>query len=126
MHVIESDIVTPFDVDRTLVFWVPVGQEPPPNAVEADYYGMRKFLVPHNENIELLRATMHRRHTIVWSGNGFQWVKNVLMALGFKETDPIQVMSKPAGYVDDLPANEWMGQRIWLKPHNNPYAEIDN
>ena len=126
MQVLEYDITTPFDVDRTLVFWVPVGQEPPKNALEIDYYGEKVFVVPHEEHVQLLKATMARgRGVLVWSGNGYKWAHNVLKALGFTDKDPIYVMSKPAGYVDDLPCNEWMGNRIYIKPHSNPYSEND-
>jgi len=115
MLVIEKDVTFPFDVDHTLIFWVPRGKEPPEGALEADYYGERVFFVPHWAHIQLLKASIGRkRGTVVWSGNGYQWAKNVLAALGFKEEDDIIVMAKPAGYVDDLPCNEWMGQRIYL------------
>jgi hypothetical protein len=104
MKVIRKDVVKPFDVDRTLVFWVPIGQEPPKNALEVDYYGDKVF---------------------VWSGNGFQWAENVIRALGFKDTDDILIMSKFSGYIDDLPISEWAGNRIYIKPHSNPYSEND-
>lgn len=126
MKVHRQDITYPFDVDRTLCFWIPIGQEPPENAVAVDYYGDKVYIVPHEEHIQLLKASIARgRNVIVWSGNGFEWAHNVLLALGFTDKDNINVMSKPAGYVDDLPCSEWMGNRVYIKPHSNPWSEND-
>ena len=124
MKVIAKDVTFPFDVDATLVFWIPIGKEPPPEALAVEYYGETVYVVPHEEHVRLLKSSLARgRNIVVWSGNGFQWAENVLKALGFGDADNILVMSKPAGYVDDLPCTEWMGNRVYIKPHSNPWSE---
>lgn len=126
MHVVEKDVVYPFDVDNTLVFWVPAGKEPPAGSVKADYYGEMVNLIPHKEHVQLLKANLARgRGVVVWSGNGYQWAKNVLLALGFPESADITIMAKPAGHVDDLPCTEWMGNRVWIKPSDGNHNEND-
>jgi hypothetical protein len=123
MKVINKDSTYMFDVDSTLIFWIPAGQVPPADAICVDYYGENVYLLPHDEHIQLLKASVARgRNTVVWSGNGFQWCENVLKALKLDELD-LTVMSKPAGYVDDLPCGEWMGNRIYLHSKNSKVEE---
>lgn len=128
MLVIEKDVTFPFDVDKTLVFWQPNGKEIHEFDIKVDYYGEEVSVVPHLEHIQLLKATLARgRNAIVWSGNGYQWAKNVIEALikdGLLiDSDGIIVMSKPVGYVDDMDSSTWMGNRVYIKPHSNPYSE---
>lgn len=128
MIIIAKDVTFPFDVDKTLIFWKPKGQEPHEFDIKIDYYGEEVSVVPHLEHIQLLRATLARgRNAVVWSGNGYQWAKNVIEALvkagHLTSTDGIVIMSKPVGYVDDMDAATWMGNRVYIKPHSNPYSE---
>lgn len=128
MIVIEKDITFPFDVDKTLVFWKPEGQEESEFDIKVDYYGEMVSVIPHMEHVQLLRATIARgRNALVWSGNGYKWAKNVIEALEkaghLPTTKGIVIMTKPAGYVDDMDASTWIGNRTYIKPHSNPYAE---
>jgi hypothetical protein len=128
MQVIKKDITVPIDVDKTLVFWTPEGQKRHVLSRKVDYYGEDVYVIPHKEHCQLVRAMLARgRNVIVWSGNGHSWAENVinmLHAIGeLPNIDDIIVMSKPVGYVDDMPCDTWMGNRIYIQPHSNPYAE---
>ena len=115
MQVIRNDITVAFDVDETLVMWVPHGKEPSESAVPVDYYGSFQYVVPHKPHVQLLLANLKRgRNVIIWSQNGPQWASNVAKALKL-DLDGIIVMAKPSMYVDDLPAQEWLGAKIYLK-----------
>lgn len=128
MIIISKDVTFPFDVDKTLVFWKPEGQDPHPTDIKVDYYGEEISVIPHMEHVQLLRAAIARgRNAVVWSGNGWLWAKNVIEALvragHLPNTDGIAIMTKPVGYVDDMPCETWMGNRVYIQPHSNPYAE---
>lgn len=127
-QVIDFETVVPFDVDGTLIIWKPEGTEESNNSIIVDYYGQPVSVLPHMEHLRLLKATLARgRFVILWSGNGVQWASNVLKALenfGYiEDTANIIVMSKPVAYVDDVPVENWLGSRIYIKPENNVYHQ---
>ena len=51
---------------------------------------------------------------IVWSAAGYKWAEEVVKSLGL-EKYVSYVQSKPTKYVDDLQANEILGQRVYLE-----------
>ncbi len=128
MIVIEKDTTICFDIDGTLCFWKPENAEREEFDIELDYYGEKVYVHPHLEHIRLLRSSLSRgRNVLLWSGNGWRWTKTVvdyLVAAGhLPNTEGIVIMSKPVAYVDDLEAEKWIGNRIYIQPHSNPYAE---
>jgi len=54
-------------------------------------------------------------YIVVWSHSGHVWAENVVKACGLTEYVD-QVMDKPMFYLDDRPAGEFMGERIWRSP----------
>lgn len=112
MKVIKKDSTYPIDVDDTLITDAKEGEE---GAIQMNYYGEIVWKKPYKPHIQLLKASLTRgRNVIVWSGNGFAWAAEVLEKLGL-DRYPILVMSKPAGYVDDLNCEKWMGNRVYIK-----------
>ena len=106
-----------FDCDDTLVMrndneWLPEeGRikfvEPLTNEV---YY-----LTPHIKHIQILKELHERGFTIiVWSAAGHEWAKTVYETLGLNDYVH-HYMSKPTKYFDDLPANEILGSRVYIK-----------
>ncbi len=117
MLVIDKENTIFFDVDDTLVLW---------DVVRADtdldklvqildpYDGTMTFLRPHLPHITLLKNHFARgSHIVVWSQGGYQWVEAVVKALGLEQYVH-QCMTKPRAYVDDLPADAWMKERIYI------------
>lgn len=101
----ESPVVV--DCDGTLLLWSnPL--TPGPGKIELTYGGRKVFLTPHQYHIDLLK-TYHSRGflVIVWSANGSAHAKMVVERLQLEKFADI-VMSKPAKYLDDKPADEWM------------------
>lgn len=73
----------------------------------------------HEPHIKLLMNHKARGKTIiVWSQGGYQWAEAVVKALGLTEHVDF-IMSKPRAYVDDLPVQEWMKDRIYINPDSN-------
>ena len=69
----------------------------------------------HNKHIEFLKTCKAQGYqVIVWSGGGAKWAKTVTEALGLQEFVDV-TMVKPIKFVDDLPANEVLVNRIYLK-----------
>lgn len=117
MKVIENDLIVYFDVDDTLVMWKDPIYKPQPGAIEIvdKTDGTRVFLTPHHKHIELLKKYKARGYEVkVWSGGGWAWAESVIRTLGLTEFVD-EVSSKPIKYVDDLPCQEWMPNRIYLK-----------
>ena len=128
MIVVKNDGCIFFDCDDTLVMWdnkykleddngnkntisitdpyhEPAMYSPLPSVYE---------LVPHDKHIQYLKdSKIKNKNTIVvWSAGGYLWAEAVVKALGIEEYVDA-VMTKPYRYVDDLPAKEFMGIRIY-------------
>jgi hypothetical protein len=120
MQVIRSENVIYVDVDDTLVTypngigWV---EEECITLVDP-YDGNTTLRLPHLPNIKLVKNHKARgAHIIVWSQNGFQWAEAVVKALGLQPYIDL-IQSKPRMYIDDLPCQEWMGERMYLDPNH--------
>lgn len=117
MKVIESEMVVMYDVDDTLVKWSDKHTQPHDNAIEFidPYDGASLFLKKHQKHINLLKQHKARGYTvIVWSGGGYRWAETVINTLGLSIHVDV-VMSKCMKFVDDLPAEEVLGSRIYLE-----------
>lgn len=120
---IDSENVVCYDVDDTLVLWDDLFRQPhqdirgehavpfhDPNDNSTNY------LIPHERHVSLLRKHHGRGlFVIVWSAAGVEWANSVIKTLGIEDCVDL-VMTKPSKYVDDLPASEILGSRIYLKP----------
>lgn len=115
MQVIQSENITPFDVDGTLI--LTKGEGPGRivdilDPVTGNYIQMSA----HEPNIRLLEEEAHRgSFVIVWSRGGYEWATNVITALGLGSKVNL-VMSKPMVYFDDLSIEKWLPYRVFLKP----------
>lgn len=144
MKVLPCSQTTFFDVDDTLVMWNPPNPGDPdiievicptsrtyrgllelmedgslnpvdinPDAVEVGSWTVR--IKPHNKHIAQLKAHKDRGHTIiVWSAGGWEWAEAAVRALKLEKYVDL-VIEKPTWYYDDLPCQEFMGKRIYMK-----------
>lgn len=114
MKVIESTKSVFFDVDDTLVIWQFDDDE---KNLAIDFGvrpGITEMAVPNEYHIKLLKEFAARGHTVVvWSAGGWEWAKHVVEVLGLEKYVDL-VMSKPDWYIDDKPANYFMGNPIYL------------
>lgn len=100
------------DIDKTLIKRINKDDPRWNKAKKFNYYGKPVRAILMETNIELLVASVARgRNVLVWSGNGRQWVKEVLTKLGLSKLK-VLVMDKPVGYLDDQKCEEWMGIRL--------------
>lgn len=116
MKVIKNELMVFFDVDDTLVLWVDDHHMLKPGRVKIinPYDNSTVYLDVHKKHTELIKHYKGRNYTVVvWSAGGYRWANTVIETLGL--TDHVDfVMTKPVKYIDDLPSNEWMGQRLYL------------
>lgn len=118
MRVIANEVVDFFDVDGTLVMHedpstIPIGEE-----VRVYDSISRKTLIlrANTPMIRLLKESDARgAFVIVWSRGGYQWARDVLVALNLIDHVD-QVMSKPMAYFDDTPVASWLLNRVYLPP----------
>ncbi len=118
MHVINSDDLTMFDVDETLIFWKVRPEDTAKGVVvriEEPYIdGVAKDVVPNNSMIDILKRKKAQGKTIiVWSFGGYKWAERVVKALGL-ESFVDYAMSKPVCYGDDIPIEKWGLHRIYV------------
>lgn len=115
MKVFENEYVVAFDVDDTLVMWdepnIPgVGK----TSFVDPYDGTFHYLIPHEKHVNLLKKYKARGMMVmVWSAGGAKWAEAVINTLGLADYVDV-IMTKPSKYVDDLQANEVLGQRVYL------------
>jgi phosphoserine phosphatase len=115
MQVIRNESVVCFDVDDTLVMWNHVGTALK-IPVECPYDGSSFDLTPHESHIKLLKNHKARGHiVVVWSQSGYAWAESVIKTLGLSEYVDF-IMTKPRTYVDDLPVQEWLQDRVYIEP----------
>jgi phosphoglycolate phosphatase-like HAD superfamily hydrolase len=108
MVVIENHNVVYFDVDGTLIESVNAG------GILVDCGDFKERVVPHEIHIEHLRRLKNRGYgIIVWSQRGYDWASAVVRALKIDHLVDAAT-SKPIRHYDDLPANQWMGPRIYM------------
>jgi FMN phosphatase YigB (HAD superfamily) len=121
MITLDNEMVVMFDVDDTLVMWSDKFHTPETGKIEFvdPYDDTTLYLKPHRKHINFLKQLKARGYTIiVWSGGGYRWAKAVVETLGLKDSVDV-VMTKPAKFVDDLPANEVLVNRVYLEDFND-------
>jgi len=114
MQIIKNENIRPIDVDGTLICDkldsdVHVGVHDP----------VTKRIIRVGVNKNMVRLLLEEKQRgsfiIVWSRGGYEWAKNVLIALDLIEKVDL-VMSKPLAYFDDIPVKKWMKDRIFIGP----------
>lgn len=122
MKKIKNENIVAYDVDDTLVMWDHLFDRPHDNGLGEQaqafidpYDNSTNYLFPHKKHIALLRKHKGRGcYVRVWSAAGVEWAEAVIKQLGLEEfVDSVE--TKPSKYVDDLPGNEILGTRIYLK-----------
>lgn len=122
MKLIANESTIFFDVDDTLVMWgIKAKRGQKLVAITSPYDGSQVYLAPHAGHIKVLKDRYKRgSFIIVWSAGGFKWAEAVVKAL--KLQDYVNVcMTKPHMYVDDKPAKEVLGTRLYL-PYTDKYG----
>lgn len=103
-----------WDVDNTLVFaWSDIddGTKAMLNSVYID----SEIFYIHHEHVQKIKEFKARGHNvIVWSAGGADWAEKVVLALGISHVVDV-VMPKPHWYFDDLPVEDWIGRRCYVK-----------
>lgn len=119
MLVIKNESPAPFDVDGTLILHLKdnTGYRTV-NVWDAVTKAYKVFAV-HEPMVRLLLEEHHRgSYVIVWSRGGWQWAKNVIIALGLEDKVDL-VMTKPLVYFDDKDVAYWLKYRVFLDPNEN-------
>lgn len=115
MKVIKNEWIAAFDVDDSLVMWEHKDKLTKGIKFIDPHDGTIHLLVPHKKHIKLLKDFKARGYTIVlWSGGGFSWAETVAKTLEIEDYVDF-VMTKFTKFIDDLPAEEVLGSRIYLK-----------
>lgn len=117
MQVFDNEYVVAFDIDDTIVIWSGNHTQPHEGSIPFldPYDGTTNHLVPYQKHIDLLKKYKGRGMCVmVWSAGGVQWAKSVINTLGLSDYVDL-IITKPSKFVDDLPADQVLGQRIYLK-----------
>lgn len=112
MTVLETEQLITCDIDETLISW----EQPAGNRItfRCPYTGDLLYVTPMYANIKVLTNHLARgTKVLVWSRSGYKWAVAALQALRI-DHDNIIVASKPIGYIDDKPCQEWMGEQVYL------------
>ena len=100
------------DVDETLVCHMTRSKD---IIVKDPYDGKFLKLKIHKRHVKLLKDHKARGYTvIIWSAAGVSWCNTIVKALKLEKYVDY-TMTKPGKYVDDLKADEILGQRIYLE-----------
>lgn len=117
MQVFEDDQVVTVDTDDTLVMWSDKYQSPHDNAIPIidPYDNSTNYLIPNQKHIDLIKKYKGRGFlVIVWSAGGAKWSHSVVNALSIESYVDL-VLTKPNRYLDDIPCQDWMGNRVYIK-----------
>lgn len=112
--VIENEQVFGFDIDLTMISKRRKLPEHGDIYVENPYTKETVYFKPHYAHMDLLKEMHGRgRYIIIWTASGTQWAKAIVEALELTQFVHI-IMTKPIGYIDDLPVEQWLNNRIYL------------
>lgn len=115
MTILKSEQLACFDCDDTLVMHRTIKATDRVVAVTNPHSGEQYYLAVHQPHVRILKERKARGATIlVWSQGGWAWAEAVVKALELQDYVDI-VCSKPALYVDDKPASQWMEFHTYLK-----------
>jgi len=114
MIIIESSKSIFVDVDDTLLIWS-YDDDEESDAIDICVRGsIIQRAVPNEYNIKFVKEFKARGHTIiVWSAGGWEWAKYAIKILKLEDVVDV-VMSKPDWYIDDKPAEYFMGQPTYF------------
>jgi len=116
MQEIKSEQIICVDIDSTLLLWDAPMLGASYVKFSDPYDGEQKWVAAHLAHIKILKDRKARGATIlVWSQSGHAWAKAAIEALKLEPWVDF-VASKPIAIIDDLPASEWLQERIYLSP----------
>ena len=76
MKVVPNNKIVFFDVDDTLVLWNSSLHE---KSIKFDCHGFEENLIPHKNNIKMLKHMKRKGYTVVvWSQGGYEWAESVV------------------------------------------------
>ncbi len=119
---IDNENIVAYDIDDTIVMWTHLFDRQHSDIIEGEalpfldpYDNSINYLHPHKKHIALMKKHKGRgKFIIVWSAAGVKWAESVIKTLGLEDYVDL-ITTKPNTYVDDLPGNEILGTRIYLK-----------
>lgn len=116
MIVNKNENIRPFDIDGCLVF-VSKDLSNAEIVEVVDPVNAGTITMHINKNMVRLLLEEHQRggYILVWSRGGWEWARNVVLALGLDDYVH-EVMSKPLVYFDDTPVTKWMKDRVFIGP----------
>jgi hypothetical protein len=110
MIVIDNEHIVAFDIDQTLF----MHDESSPYGIINPNSGSQIFGYANSKHIELMRQFKGRgMFVVVWSKSGSKWAEAVVKDLHLTSYVDL-IISKFDRYVDDLKANEVLGERIYI------------
>jgi len=117
MIVTKNENIRPVDVDGCLIY-SPEGT-PDERCVDVVDPTNTARTIRQAVNRNMVRLLIEERqrggYIIVWSRSGWEWARNVVLALGI-ERHVHEVKSKPLAYFDDTPVKKWMKDRVFIPP----------
>jgi len=119
MKVISSEQIICVDVDQTLVLHKKLKKKDKIVIVTDPYDNAQRYLAVHIPHVKILKDRKARGAVIVvWSQSGYKWAESVVKALKLEPYVDF-VLSKPIAYIDDLPVQTWLAERIYLDPDSH-------
>jgi hypothetical protein len=116
---IENEKLIYSDCDDTLIMWDVSkyhGILPPEDLIEIDCFGYVSTVYKNTKQINLIKKLAKLGYGIcIWSQTGSAWAEAVGKAVGIDEF-VLLYTTKPRYHIDDLPADVWMGTRLWRDP----------
>src|SRR5271165_7117534 len=111
MIVNKSESIRPVDIDGTLIYSVDPSDGKRHVYVDIVDPVNPKRYIRQGVNLNMVRLLKeeHQRGGCikVWSRSGWEWARNVVLALELAQYVH-EVLSKPLAYFDDTPAKKWM------------------
>jgi hypothetical protein len=115
MQTIKAPRTVYVDVDGTLVDY-DLTRFSPDKYVTIDFVNGPMVVVPNLNNISVVQKFYKLGYfVIVWSHSGAEWAECVVCDLGLEPYVDLCI-SKAHYYIDDLPAETFMGARVWYDP----------
>lgn len=113
VQVIQNEHIVAFDIDETIVHHI---KDPTDDSLEIlnPYSGSIIICQPIKQHVELMKQYKGRGlFVVVWSKAGSLWAETVIRELLLEDYVDL-VMTKFDRFVDDLQADEVLGERVYI------------
>lgn len=114
MQYLNTEQLICVDVDDSIILWNT--DRIKDNFFKNPFTGQKHSVAIHKPHVRVIKQRLARGATVIlWSASGPAWAKAAAFMCDIKG-DNLIIAPKPIFHLDDKPAENWMGPRMYMDP----------